>query len=81
MGEVDQAQDAVDHGVAERHQGVAESANVRIDVTITEALRILQRAPEGAPRYHVGLACGFTPLHLETLLAAHLQQSFPQAAG
>ena len=46
-------------------------------MTITEALRILQRAPEGAPRYHVGLACGFTPLHLETLLAAHLQQSLP----
>jgi FkbH-like protein len=46
-------------------------------VTITEALRILQRAPEGAPRYHVVLACGFTPLHLETLLAAHLQQSLP----
>jgi FkbH-like protein len=46
-------------------------------VTITEALRICQRAPEGTPLYSVVLACGFTPLHLESLLAAHLQQSLP----
>jgi FkbH-like protein len=42
-------------------------------VTITEALKILQAAGkrEGEP-YRVFLVCGFTPLHLETYLAAHL---------
>lgn len=45
---------------------------------ITEALRILQSAPPDREVYRVFLACGFVPLHLETLLAAHLQQSLPQ---
>jgi FkbH-like protein len=43
-------------------------------VTITEALKTIQAAAgsEAAP-YRVFLACGFTPLHLQTFLAAHLQ--------
>ena len=44
-------------------------------MNVTEALRILRRAPADAPPYSVVLACGFTPLHLQTFLAAHLQQS------
>ena len=45
-------------------------------MTITEALKIMQAAGgrEGSPRYDVSLVCGFTPLHLQTFLAAHLQQ-------
>lgn len=44
---------------------------------ITEALRIVQQADSGAPPYRVALACGFTPLHMQTFLAAHLQQRLP----
>jgi FkbH-like protein len=43
-------------------------------VTITEALKVLQRAPRDADAFDVVLACGFTPLHLKTLTAAHLQR-------
>jgi len=44
---------------------------------ITEALRILQRIPPTLPQFPVLLACGFTPLHLQTFLAASLQQATP----
>jgi FkbH-like protein len=43
-------------------------------VKLTEALRILQQAPKTASLFRVALACGFTPLHMQTFLAAHLQQ-------
>ena len=43
-------------------------------MTITEALKITQSAPREAPPFTVVLACGFTPLHLQTFLAAHLQR-------
>jgi FkbH-like protein len=43
-------------------------------VKLTEALRILQNAPKNASPFHVALVCGFTPLHVQTFLAAHLQQ-------
>jgi FkbH-like protein len=46
-------------------------------VTITEALRITQSVPRDARPFAVTLACGFTPLHLQTFLAAHLQQVLP----
>ncbi len=45
---------------------------------ITDALKILQQASADAPPYRVILACGFTPLHLQSFLAAHLQQALPQ---
>ncbi len=41
---------------------------------ITEALKITQSVPADARPFAVTLACGFTPLHLQTFLAAHLQQ-------
>ena len=42
------------------------------------ALDVLkQRLPEGGPVREVFLACGFTPIHLQTFLAAHLQLYFP----
>ena len=46
-------------------------------MTITEALKITQAAPRDARPFAVKLACGFTPLHLQTFLAAHLQQALP----
>src|ERR1700733_5177658 len=46
-------------------------------VTITQALQIAQRVPATAPKFQVQLACGFTPLHLQTFLTAHLQQKLP----
>ena len=44
---------------------------------ITEALKITQSVAGDVRRFAVTLACGFTPLHLQTFLAAHLQQSLP----
>ena len=46
-------------------------------VTITEALKIIQGAPADKPPFFVTLACGFTPLHVQTFLAARLQQALP----
>src|SRR5581483_1680191 len=43
-----------------------------------EALKLIQQAPQrAAGRYQAFLACGFTPLHLKTFLAAHLHLAFP----
>ena len=47
-------------------------------MTITEALRITQSVPRDARPFTVTLACGFTPLHLQTFLAAHLQLALPE---
>jgi FkbH-like protein len=47
-------------------------------VTLAEALKIVQNAPDEAGSFDVMLACGFTPLHLRTFLCAHLQQRLPQ---
>ena len=44
---------------------------------LTEALKALQQADRSAPVFQVVLACGFTPLHLQTFLAAQLQQRLP----
>lgn len=44
---------------------------------VTEALRIINAAPADAPAFRTMLACGFTPLHVETLLKAHLQSAMP----
>jgi FkbH-like protein len=46
-------------------------------VNITEALKITQQAPRDARPFAVTLACGFTPMHLQTFLAAHLQRLLP----
>lgn len=45
---------------------------------LTEALQIQRRAPENGIPFPVVLACGFTPLHMQTFLSAHLQQSLPE---
>jgi len=48
-------------------------------VRLTEALKVLNEAgSSGESAFSVLLACGFTPLHLETFLRAHLQKSLPR---
>lgn len=44
---------------------------------LSEALSVIQKAPAAARPFPVLLACGFTPLHLENYLAAHLQGVLP----
>jgi FkbH-like protein len=43
---------------------------------LAEALKIIQSTPSNGPRLNVALLCGFTPLHLETFLRAHLCKLF-----
>jgi FkbH-like protein len=46
---------------------------------LLDALELLKRpAPEGDQHLRVYLACGFTPLHLHTFLAAHLRSLLPE---
>jgi FkbH-like protein len=44
---------------------------------VTDALKILRGAPTEGKPFEVTLACGFTPLHLQTFLGAYLQQALP----
>ena len=45
---------------------------------LIDALAVIRRPqPENAPLLKVSLACGFTPLHLETFLAAALRERSP----
>ncbi len=44
---------------------------------LSEALEILQSARHRQNPFSVTLACGFTPLHVETFLAAYLQNTLP----
>ncbi len=46
-------------------------------MNIKDALTILRGRPAGAKPFTALLACGFTPLHLSTLLNAHLQLALP----
>jgi FkbH-like protein len=46
-------------------------------VKLTEALRIIQRAPKEAGAFKVLFACGYTPLHMQTFLSAYLQMALP----
>ena len=46
---------------------------------LIEALEILKKpVPNDAPELKIYLACGFTPLHLQTFLAAQFQIRFPR---
>ena len=50
-------------------------------VKLAEALSLVQKAPANWARFPVLLACGFSPLHLQTFLAAHLQSIFAARAS
>ncbi|MDA8347960.1 MAG: HAD-IIIC family phosphatase [Pseudomonadota bacterium] len=45
---------------------------------LSDAIKIQRGANAIAPPYKVLLACGFTPLHLQTFFHAHLQQLLPE---
>lgn len=47
-------------------------------MTLTEALKIQQRNSKEALVFSVTLACGFTPLHLQTFLTAHIARALPE---
>ena len=48
-------------------------------MNLVEALEILKKdAPENEHPLRVVLACGFTPLHLQTFLMAHLRKRLPR---
>lgn len=48
-------------------------------MNLIEALEVLkQPVLAGSPSIRVALACGFTPLHLQTFLAARLRQRMPE---
>ena len=50
-------------------------------MNLIEALEVLkQSVPAGSPSIRVALACGFTPLHLQTFLTAHLRQRMSRHA-
>ena len=50
-------------------------------MTLIEALTIVNQPPPAeSPSFRVLLACGFTPLHIETFLAAHLRIQLPGAS-
>ena len=44
------------------------------DLKVSEALKITQGAPVAGEPFNVVLACGFTPLHVELFLRAHIQR-------
>ncbi|MBV9499429.1 MAG: hypothetical protein JO138_08635, partial [Acidobacteriaceae bacterium] len=47
-------------------------------MNLIDALELLKQAvPENSQLFRVFLACGFTPLHAKTFLAAHLRKCFP----
>src|SRR3981081_814463 len=53
-------------------------AVLNMTMKLAEALKVIQSALPDAPRLKVALLCGFTPLHLETFLRAHLCKLFPE---
>jgi FkbH-like protein len=47
-------------------------------VKLTEAIKIINQGPAAGIPFPVTLACGFSPLHVQTFLAAHLQKALPE---
>jgi FkbH-like protein len=48
-------------------------------VKLVEALEVLKKDPSAkSPPLDIQLACGFTPLHFQTFLGAHLRGLFPE---
>ena len=45
---------------------------------LLDALKILQKADATLPSLEIFLACGFTPLHVQTFLSASLQERLPE---
>lgn len=65
------------HGTHRSAQTVSIHLHTGAVTKLADALRIQRSANPTAPRYRALLACGFTPLHFQSLLHAHLQQLLP----
>src|SRR5258708_33737366 len=61
-------------GGRDRNRSVGAVLNMTMK--LAEALKVIQSALSDSPRLEVALLCGFTPLHLETFLRAHLCKLF-----
>src|SRR6266853_485283 len=61
-------------GGLDRNRSVGAVLNMTMK--LAEALKVIQSALSDSPRLEVALLCGFTPLHLETFLRAHLCKLF-----
>src|SRR5690349_15843510 len=58
-------------------QGAAGAA---IGLTLAEALRLVRNQTRGNASRQIFLVCGFQPLHLVTMLEAHMVRRFPDDA-
>ena len=57
----------------------ANAMGLRLVMNLIEALEISRKpVAQDAKLMRVFLACGFTPLHLQNFLSAHLRQLFPE---
>jgi len=69
--------------LSETESGLPRSSGSRRQLSqhlkLIDALELLNRpVSDNAPDLRIFLACGFTPLHMQTFLAAQLQILFPQ---
>src|SRR5258708_568958 len=62
-------------GGRDRNRSVGAVLNMTMK--LAEALKVIQAGLPDFPALEVALLCGFTPLHLETFLRAHLCKLFP----
>ncbi len=65
------------HHANPRRHGRPQRILLPSAMRLAEALKIAN-APQSGPEFNVLLACGFTPLHLETMVKAHLRLRFPE---
>src|ERR1700686_591717 len=66
-----------DGALGGRDRNRSFGAVLNMTMKLAEALKVIQSVPAHAPPLQVALLCGFTPLHLETFLRAHLCKLFP----
>src|SRR6266436_4317311 len=73
----DGSEGRIDGAFGGRDHNRSVGAVLNMTMKLAEALKVIQSALSDAPRLEVALLCGFTPLHLETFLRAHLCKLFP----
>src|SRR5260221_11139268 len=73
----DGSEGRIDGALGDRDRNRSVGAVLNMTMKLAEALKVIQSALPDSPRLEVALLCGFTPLHLETFLRAHLCKLFP----
>src|ERR1700686_3942486 len=66
-----------DGALGGRDRNRSVGAVLNMTMKLAEALKVIQSVPAHATPLQVALLCGFTPLHLETFLWAHLCKLSP----